>query len=352
MKVFHISFHLGCIRSMNGLLRDLGHSVDFLYARPEIPYSITESVADRLWETHKDTWNTYDLIITSDTVALSYIFLKHKEQLKPKLLIWICNRFSYAMEENNEFYELLKEVSSGTKYIDRIKLVPYTEYERIYCGEHNIWIREPVLLPYGNVIGTQEFNGQVGNESSKVQIDTSGVTKPKEETIFISMYGNDWRFLPLKNILLSNGYSVASGEFRTVEDLRGYKCIVTLPDAFSKFFFFELMNLPLPIFIPTEEFFMMLNRSYTQAEKGEVVTYAFTYRGNIVPNQFVDLCEWFKYPHSKTYFSSIEDLIAKLREFTSEKRAKVVQQMYRDVEFHKTQVKATFNKLVSDFFPQ
>jgi hypothetical protein len=336
---------------MNGLLRDLGHSVDFFYARPEIPYTITEEDAKKIWQANKEKWNTYDLIITSDTVALSYIFLKHKEELKPKLLIWVCNRFSYGMEGNKEFHSLLMEVSRGTTYTDRIKLVPYSEYERIYCGEHNIWVREPVLLPYGNVAGTHTFNGQVSNTTTDVKIDTSGMTKSKEDTIFISMYGNDCRFLPLKEILMSNGFSVANGEYKSVEELAGFKCIVTLPDAFSKFITFEFMNLPLPIFIPTEEFFMTLNRSSTVNKNGEYVNYAFTYRGNIVPSDYVDMCEWFKYPHSKTFFNSLEDLIEKLKLFTPEKREKTLLQMYRDAEFHKTQVKATCNKILMDFFP-
>jgi hypothetical protein len=255
------------------------------------------------------------------------------------------------MEDNEEFYSLLREVSRGNEYLNRIKLVPYTEYERIYCGEHNIWVREPVLLPYGNVTGTQEFNGQIGDKETDVKIDTSAMTKSKEETIFISMYGNDWRFLPHKELLIQNGFSVANGEFKKVEELAGFKCIVTLPDAFSKFFFFELMNLPLPIFIPSEEFFLTLNRSFTRSKEGEYVKYCFTIKGNTVPNEYVDLCEWFKYPHSKVYFDSLEDLIQKLRDFTSEKRAQVICQMYRDVEFHKTQVKATFQKLMADFFP-
>ena len=348
MKVFHLSFHLGCIRSINALMRDLGHELEYMYARPEIPYAITSGVADTIWEKYGAKWNTYDLILTSDTAALSYIFLRHLGELKPKLLIWVCNRFDYSMGDVPEYYELLRKVTHGREWVNKVKVVPYTEYERIHCGKHKIWVREPVLLPYGKVEGTKVFNGQVDSEKP-LELDTSGMTAPKDETVFVSFYNNESNFLPIKDILKSQGISVVGGEFRCIEDLKGYKAIVTLPDAFSKFFYFELLNIQLPIFIPTEEFFMELNPLYRPNGKGDYYKYCFTIDNNVVPPYYIDMCEWYKYPNERLFFESLDDLIQKLRSFTKEDGAMIRRRQKANAEFHNAQVLATAKKILADF---
>jgi hypothetical protein len=199
-------------------------------------------------------------------------------------------------------------------------------------------------------MGTEKFNGQSGDKEMPVIVDNSRITKEKHETIYISMYCNDNYFFPFKDTLSQQGFSVASGEFAGIEDLQGYKCIVTLPDAFSKFFFFELLNIQLPIFIPTEEFFLHLNKCVRQSETNEFHKYCFTIEGNIVPPQYVDLCEWYKYPNSVVFFNSFEDLIEKLREFSVDKREKMKIQMKKDAEFHNSMVKQTATKILKDIF--
>jgi len=347
MRFLHISFHIGCIRTLNALFKDLGHEVRYFYARQhDIPYTITPQVADTVWEKYKEEWNQYDAIITSDTAALSYIFLRNLSEVKPKLYIWVCNRFDYAMQDQLEYNELIQKVSRGSEFIDRVKIIPYSDYERIYCGAKLVRVREPTLQPYGKVSGTKIFNGQVDDDKI-IKLDTSGMFAPKNETVFISFYHNDNGFLPLKDILKQNGISVAGGEFRCIEDLQDYKCTVTIPDAFSKFFTFELLHAHLPVFVPSEEFFYTLNRSYRQDETGKYNQCNFTIHTNHVPNEFMNLCEWYKFPETHIYFDSLDDLIIKIREFTPEKREKIVKQMKKASEYHSNLVLSTAYYLFS-----
>ena len=341
MKFFHISFHIGCIRTVNALFRDLGHTVDFLYARQHnIPYTITPRVADSVWEKYKDEWNQYDGIITSDTAALSYIFLRNLSEVKPKLYIWVSHRFDYAMSEQLEYYDLIRKVSQGSDYLNKVKIIPYSDYERIYCGEKKIRVREPTLQPYGKVSGTKIFNGQIDDDKPLV-VDTSGMFAPKNETVFISFYHNDNGFLPLKNILKEAGISVAGGEFRCIEDLAEYKCIITIPDAFSKFFAFELLHIHLPVFLPSEEFFYTLNRAYRIDETGKYNQCNFSIHTNHVPNEYLNLCEWYRFGDTRIFFDSIDDLVVKLRSFNTEKRNQVVEKLKKASEYHSNLVLST-----------
>jgi PKD repeat protein len=75
-----------------------------------------------------------------------------------------------------------------------------------------------------------------------------------------------------------------------------------------------------------------------------------TIEGNIVPPQYVDLCEWYTYPNSVVFFNSFEDLIEKLREFSVDKREKMKKQMKKDAEFHNSMVKQTATKILKDIF--
>lgn len=343
MRILHLSFHIGCIRSINTLMKALGHTVDYKYCYPEIPYTITETIADTLWDANKAVWNTYDLILTSDTVALSYIFLRHLDEMKPKLLIWICNFFSYGMGDVPDFFDRLRKISSSNTYGNKVKLIPYSEFERIRCGYEKIWIREPTLWPYG-IVDPDAIQGRY-NKVSSLHIDTSGsCNNDPTKTVFIAAYTNDTDFFPFKQFLQMNEISVATGDFRTVDELKQYMCIVTLPDAFCKMFYFELLCVGLPIFVPTENFFMKLNPCATPTGQ-----YKFTYGGNVVPPQFVDMCVWYQHPEIITFFDSFEELIQKLREFTPEKRAAVQMKMKRAAEYHTQSVLSTARKILASY---
>ena len=57
-------------------------------------YNIGHQRAETVWNRHKDYFDKFDVIVTSDTAPLSRIFLQNGWR-KP-LIIWVCNRFDYC----------------------------------------------------------------------------------------------------------------------------------------------------------------------------------------------------------------------------------------------------------------
>ena len=99
LKVLHISFHHGCQNDLEYIAQQLKFDLEFMtYSDDSVKgsdiYNITHDRALNNWNKNKDYYNSFDIIITSDTVPLSRIFLQNN--FKKKLIIWICNRFDYA----------------------------------------------------------------------------------------------------------------------------------------------------------------------------------------------------------------------------------------------------------------
>jgi hypothetical protein len=113
----------------------------------------------------------------------------------------------------------------------------------------------------------------------------------------------------LIEILQSRGIKATTGHFGHPSELSSYRGVIHLPDAFSKFSAFELLQLGIPVFLPSEEFL-----SKTLANSQNSVTkmnYFFNINGYGGPfdHSFTSMCEWYYYPDSKIYFNSIEELI-------------------------------------------
>ena len=82
MKILHLSFHYGCISDLDTVFKTLGHEVVHQFNKRKIPYTISEQLAHQLWNQHKNYYNEFDIIITSDTVALYKIFQMKLNEIK------------------------------------------------------------------------------------------------------------------------------------------------------------------------------------------------------------------------------------------------------------------------------
>src|SRR5579872_995466 len=103
LHILHLSFHKGCIRDIEIVAQELGCTITSLFI-PDLPakefdgyaagnslYNIGHERAEKIWNKHKDYFNQFDAIITSDTAPLARIFLQNNYE-KP-FIIWVCNRF-------------------------------------------------------------------------------------------------------------------------------------------------------------------------------------------------------------------------------------------------------------------
>lgn len=342
MKILCISYHLGALSHAKALFEDICHEIDLHYAYPDIPYTIPEYLAEILWQQNKDKWNQYDIILTADTAALSYIFLRKLDEMKPKLVIWIMNTFDYLMKEQYDYIELFRNISKSEKYIDKVKMVPYTEYEKIYCGRQDIFLREPVLLPYGREIRTINHP----HLSSKTQ-DFSGMTKPKLETYFVSDYDNDKEFAQLGNILKAAEISVVCGQFDSIEDLKQYRGLIHMPNAFSKFFAYELLVNKIPVFIPNEDLFLTLNNTFSFGKASPQYKFIIDGGYGICPKEYVSFCVWYSsFPRARKYFNSFADLVNKLKNFSDNDRELMIKSMENYSAFHLHSVREIAKQII------
>lgn len=340
MKVLHLSFHYGCISDIDNVVKRLGYEIHHHCVRKAFPYYIHENLAHEIWNHNKEKYNSYDVIITSDTVALSYIFLLHLQELKPYLIILNCNRFNYAMERESKFFELLRTVQRDGKYLDKVIYLPYTDFERVWCGKYQIYLHERAIMPIG------KYENHINDQQLMVEyfkgLDTSCRIKDKTETIFIQNYHNHHAFMDLKKYLFNNGISVDFGGYTNIDELKDYKAIVVLPNAFSNYFTYESIQKELIIILPSPAFLMELVRK---------PGYFFNIEGSSgqLTHEYINLSEWSKYPEARIYFNSFDEMISIIQNLTPDriKKVKTWCQFYSKVieEEHMLQWKNIFNKI-------
>jgi len=312
-----------------------------MFLKRTIPYHITEAIAHQLWNTYKDLYQSYDIILTSDTVALSYIFLLHLEELKPHLIILNCNRYSYAMEHEPKFTQLLQMVqNNAAKYLSKVTYIPYTDFERIWCGKNQIYLHERAIMPIGKY--TKHINDANDILDCFKPTDTQYRTKDIGETIFLQNYHNYSQFMNLSKYLYDNCISVDKGSYVNLEEIKAYKAMVVLPDQFSKYFTYESIQEDIVVFMPSAKFLMELVKK---------PGYYFSIEGSsgLLTPEFVNLCEWYKYPETRIYFDSFDEMVQLIHGLTPARIESIRQwcQFYGKViiEEHTTQWKNIINKI-------
>lgn len=255
LHVLHLSFHKGCINEINYIAQQLNFKVTswFIpdlapmefdgYASGNALYNVGHERALSIWNKHKDYFNQFDAIITSDTAPLSRIFLQNNYQ-KP-LIIWICNRFDYTDYSSldcefpdEEYYELLRQATN----IKNVYTIPYTDFESFYAAQKNILFNREVIKPSGNLIGNKKLS------AIPVHID-------KSQTFFIPPYLND-ASMNLVQECAALDIKAYNGRYNGPHDLQNFKGIIHIPYAWSNLAFFENMQNAIPYFIPSITFML------------------------------------------------------------------------------------------------
>jgi hypothetical protein len=148
MRIFHVSYHVGCINDANYIFTTLGHEVTVRHlAFPH--YCVTDTIAREFWSKHKAEIQTYDIVLTTDTVALAYIFMLHIDELRPHLIVWNCNRFDYGMWNDSRFYERIRATNA---YNHKVTYIPWTDFEQSWCGKHGVHISENTISSVGKLL--------------------------------------------------------------------------------------------------------------------------------------------------------------------------------------------------------
>lgn len=306
MKVLHLSFHKGCINDLNSVCQELNIDCDVLSSIKgcntsntieglQLPngqhYNITMERATMYWNKYKDYFNSYDCIVTSDTVALSRIFLQNN--WNKKLIIWICNRFDYTHHPviggsfpDNHFYSLLQKATKTAN----VHIIGYTPFETIYARLKGIDLGNNIIKPTGNISITYKENIQTNPEYNN--------------TIFVPPYHNDTKLLNLKQIIEELGFKCYSGKYNGPYDLCNYRAVVHIPYAWSNLAFFEMFQLCIVYFIPSLSFLKELM-------KGN-----FFWSPPLLIDK-LEVSEWYLPEHKDylIYFDSWKDLQQKIQTY-------------------------------------
>ena len=313
MKLLHISHHIGCMRDHAYIYHKLGFEYEFWKFHKGL-YKITKDVADKTWNERKDYFNSFDYIVTSDTAPLSRIFMENITELKPKIVVWICNRFDYNMEFDESFYKIFNKISIENQ--DKFKLVPYSDFESIWCKLRRIpFVLQPIT-PIGKNIMELEYKIDGVKELQTMYVE-DGNAKHKynditelENKMIIPIYGNENLFLNLKEIFESNGIECFNGGYKHSYDLKNSKGLIVFPDQFSKLVTFETIQNEIIVFLPSEDFLIKLHPARTK------IPYGFNCPLGYLNKELVQLCEWYRYKECRIYFDSLDDMIYKIQSLT------------------------------------
>ncbi len=261
VKVLHITFHEGCKNDFEEVARELGLDVTTWFVQ-HLPqgfwegfqagneiYNVGPRRAQRVWNRHKDFFNQFDLIVTSDTVPLSRIFLQNGWE-KP-LIIWICNRFDYAHGSGGEdrfpdrgYYDLIRQATLQKN----VRLIAYTPFEHEYMRRRGIEMGTRTIKP----LGTKE------QEVAPDFISAIPADKDVGETLFIFPRLDEGQIDRVKQGCASEGIATWSGVYNGPEDLKQFKGVIFFPYQFSNLALFENVQRGIIQFVPTRRLMTQL----------------------------------------------------------------------------------------------
>ena len=293
MKLLHLTFHRGCELEIEYVFKKLGHEITAM--KFDTGYNeineFTQLRAQNFWEKNKDYFNTFDGIITSYPTSLSRIFLQN--DWSKLLIIWVCNRFDYGIQEecmDPGFYNLLR----STKDRKNVYIFGNSFIENIYSTHaKNVDIGNFIIKPLGKTIKTDFMYKTYSDEETNVFYVPPG----KNETHLLNLS---------KKLDKLDIQTICERFNENMIELLGYKGVICIPYSWSSIAFFERLQLGIVTFVPSERFLIEL------FNEGE---YWFEPPFNIQQTELLKITEWYAQEHRNfmVYFDSWNDLKIKIK---------------------------------------
>ncbi len=259
LKVLHVTFHEGCKNDFEEVAKEVGLNLTtwFVQRLPEgfwngknignAIYNLNPQRAQDVWDRHKDFFNTFDAIVTSDTAPLSRIFLQNN--WKKPLIIWVCNRFDYfdlptydRSFPDRQYYELMQEATTKPN----VFFAAYTPFEGIYAKRKGVMWGERVIKPLGKKEGSIPEKSFVPSAIKK------------EETYYIFPRLAQVQINTIAKECQNRAIKTWSGTYNGPEDLKGFRGVIFFPYAFSNLALFENLQRGVIHFVPTMTFLQRL----------------------------------------------------------------------------------------------
>ena len=316
MKVLHISFHKGCQNDIEYISEQLGFELTFMEYDDGISkgcdkYNVTHERALASWNKHKEFYNQFDCIITSDTAPISRVFLQNN--WSKRLIIWICNRFDYANQPavgfpDQEYYDLINDVKNRPN----VSIIGYTPFETYYANNiKNLSIGSECIKPIGKI-------GEVYKNYTSTQVTD------KDKTFIVGPYHNDNLMMNLREKGSSLGIKVFNGRYNGPKDLAEFAGVIHIPYAWSNLALFEAIQLEITFFIPSLKFLKQIIHTDIGGLKRDGFFWSPPLREDVLT-----LSDWYceDFRDAFVYFDSWEDLSKKVVELDVTLHKKVLRKI-------------------------
>jgi hypothetical protein len=315
LKILHLGFHKGCLNDIEEVAQELGADITSWYilaserprehfdgvTRGNGVYNITHERAQRVWEKHKNYFNQFDVIMTSDTAPLARIFLQNNNWKKP-LIIWICNRFNYADYEtldgrfpDQEFYDLFRNAAHNNK----VKIISYTPYEHHYARYFGVEIGTRMIRPIGVTDKLLQKKNAQNSEQKEFKSAIPANIK-KEDTVFLYPRLGESEVRFAQEQCAHAGVPLYHGAYNGPADLQDFKGVLYFPYQISNLALFENIQRGIIHFIPSINF--IINAINNGLPVRNCTGYGY------------DFCEWYSQDFADcfVYFDSWQDLKHKI----------------------------------------
>ncbi len=310
IKLLHLGFHSGCINDFDDVGRELNIEVTNWIPLDQVHfqgrhlgnaiYNISRERGKEIWERHKDYFNQFDVIMTSDTARLSRIFLENG-WTKPQI-IWICNRFDYYDPvpplfgiPDQDYYQTMREAISKSN----VKIIAYTPYEIFYGHHRGVPFPHTCIKPVGHVprAKANEYYSAIPH------------TITKSETLFVyPRLGNSVSYVEAE--LKKVGVPAYHGDYKGPEDLVDFKGVLYFPYQRSNLALFENIQQGIVHFVPSHKFMQQFGHGVRNVGGGHL-----------------ELCEWYMQENQDlfVYFDSWHDLKSKWKSLNWAEKSAYIQ---------------------------
>ncbi|MDE3055871.1 MAG: hypothetical protein KGI80_04170 [Verrucomicrobiota bacterium] len=331
-RILHLTFNQGYANELHKVAKEMGYSVTTWHI-PSLTskfldgtsagtalFNMTHERAERIWDRHRDLFESFDLICVSDTTPLARIFLQN--HCSKPLLIWICSPVDYYDPQtldgsfpDHEYFSLL----SAAPRTPNVFVVGASAFALHYAERLGLDLGDTIIPPCA-------FN-------------TSVRFVRKKESLYIPSGHNETVFMNLKEHLQGLGLPVYSGPHQGPQDLGGYMGIVHLPDSYGSPALFEHLAYGIVYFIPSPAFFEKLATTHN---------YFLNQPATLLEEQLYEASEWYKSSRENVfvYFDSWEDLVEKAKNLDYKaQKAKVLSYVSDYQKEVKSRWQALFNQV-------
>lgn len=253
MKIFHYTMHNGCAEDIKNLFQkyNVELTTHIPQNRQHQEYIINKQKSEYLWNIHSEDFLNSDVLIFSDTIPFSRPVLENIDKLSPdvKIILWVTNRFNYAIEGDQSYYDLLNKVKNDP----RIFFLYANKFEKVYM--HNFVdlssSNEFFFNPYG-IRNKKDFN--LENK------------KDHKNKLFVMSYQNEKQFYPLYEKLNSLGvdfYSksdwIPQNQYCGPYEIETCSAILHIPYSWGTIALWEYLSIGKTFILPSLEW---LNSAY------------------------------------------------------------------------------------------